>query len=77
MDYGTAVEIIVMIIKQFGKLNNSKCEEKHITKLYLYSDNNYAKTACMWAGSRRSVKQVNTGSPGGGVWVIRCRTDGE
>lgn len=43
MDYGTAIEIIVMIIKQFGKLNNSKCEEKHITKLYLYSDNNYAK----------------------------------
>ena len=43
-------------------------------KLHLYPDNSCAKTPCMWAGSRRSMKQVNSGRAGGSAWVILCQT---
>ena len=43
-------------------------------KLHLYPDNSCAETPCTWAGSRRSVKQVNSGRAGGSAWVIHCQT---
>ena len=64
-----------MVVKQFGKLNNNKCDGKHIMKLY--PDNNCAKTAYAWAGSRRSVKQVNSDWAGGSIWVVHCQSESE